>query len=235
MSTRYNKHILLEEIGLLGQQSLAEAKVLVVGAGGLGNPLATYLAAMGIGQLGIADGDVVEESNLARQFAFTVQDLGKPKAECLAARLRQNNPAIRIETITSFLSSDNLDSIAADYTLICDCTDNAGSRLLLNSHCATKHKPLFYTAAVGWEAYASLLHGKQGIGLTQLFSEEALRGQEQNCASLGIAAPVCGQIASFTANEVLKWICQLPVAIDGQLFALDGLSGRSRFLKIGKS
>lgn len=232
---RYVQQTAVGEIGVYGQHLLSEAKVLIVGAGGLGVPVATYLSAMGIGTIGIADFDRIQETNLHRQFVYTPDDIGRYKVEVLSDRLQVQNPTIKIEPYTTKLTIENAAEITAQYDLVCDCTDNAEIRLLLDQVCQERNKPLIYGAVKGWQGYVTVLHGKAKIKLIDIFSEADLVFESQNnCSIAGVVSTVCGIIGCQQANEVLKVLLEIESNLDGGIFCYDGLSNGTRVLKLRK-
>ena len=233
---RYLQQNLVSEFGVGGQARLSKAKILIVGTGGLGTPVATYLAAMGIGTLGLVDFDSIQQTNLHRQFAFTPEDIGKRKTEVLSARLRNQNPEIKIICHQVELTSENATGIIGDYDLICDCTDNVDTRLLLDKTCKITSKNLLYGAVRGWEGYVTVLHGKARIGLNDVFSESDLIFESQNnCSVSGVISTICGIIGCQQANEVLKIILGIQSNLDGAIFCYEGLSNTSRILRLKKT
>jgi len=232
---RYFQQNLVGEFGLNGQSKLRDAKVLIVGAGGLGTPVATYLTAMGVGQIGLADFDVVQETNLHRQFAFSSADIGKLKTKILSEKLVRQNPEIRISCHDVKLTQENAVYTVNDYDLICDCTDNARTRLLLDNICKGLDKKLIYGAVRGWQGYVTILHGNAQIGLTDIFSESDLILESQNnCSVSGVISTICGIIGSQQANEAIKIILGHESNLDGAIFYFDGLTNNSRILLVKK-
>ncbi|MBE99157.1 HesA/MoeB/ThiF family protein [Flavobacterium coralii] len=232
---RYLQQTLVSEFSVGGQAMLNKAKVLIVGAGGLGTPVATYLAAMGIGTIGIADFDIIQETNLHRQFAFTPTDLGKRKTEVLSTMLRKQNPDIKVYCHEVALRSENAADILSKYDLICDCTDNVNTRILLDKTCNVLNKKLLYGAVRGWEGYVTVLHGKALIGLNDIFSESDLLFESQNnCSVSGVISTVCGIIGCHQANEAVKIILGVESNLDGAIFCYDGLSNTSRIFRLKK-
>lgn len=218
---RYTPQLALPEIGITGQQKLARAKVLVIGAGGLGNPLCASLTGSGIGHLGIADGDVVAITNLHRQFLFSAGDVGKNKATVIREKLALQNPAITLAEFPFFLTKENAREIISGYDIICDCTDNGEARILADSVCAELNKPLVYAAVSGWEGYITVLHYHKKITLSQVFPVENI--SDLNCAITGIAPPVCGIAASIQAGEVLKILLEQEGVLDGKILCFNAL------------
>ena len=230
---RYLQQGLVNEIGIEGQRKLNGARVLIAGAGGLGTPVATYLAAMGIGTIGIADFDIVQETNLHRQFNYTPEDIGKLKTEVLSSRLRTQNPDVTINPYEEKLGLENLSEILGKYDLICDCTDNVNTRILLDKTCKELNKKLVYAAVRGWQGYVSILHGNAEISLTDIFSESELLFESQNsCSMSGVISTVCGIIGTHQANEALKIVLGLESNLDGAIFSYDGLTNQSRTLRL---
>lgn len=230
---RYLQQGLVNEVGIEGQRRFSGAKVLIAGAGGLGTPVATYLNAMGIGTLGIADFDIVQETNLHRQFYYTPEDIGKLKIEVLSSRLRTQNPDVTINCYEEKLGLENVSDILGKYDLICDCTDNVNTRVLLDKTCKELNKKLVYAAVRGWQGYVSILHGKAEISLTDIFSESELLFESQNnCSMSGVISTVCGIIGTHQANEVLKIVLGLQSNLDGAIFSYDGLTNQSRTLRL---
>ncbi len=231
---QYGQQVRVGEIGLTGQQRILEAKVLVIGAGGLGNPVATYLAGAGVGKLGIVDGDRIESTNLHRQFMFTAQETGRSKAEVLAEKLRQLNPQIEIEAYPSFLDAENAEKLIDVYDIICDATDTVDSRILIDETCARLGKPLVHAAVRGWEGYVTVLNHHRKIRLTDLFSLDLLQESAANsCVNAGIVNVTCGIAGSMQAGEVLKIILEQN-GLDGEILCFDCLTNVYRRFKILK-
>ena len=168
--SRYSQQISLPELGKKGQKQLSEARILIIGAGGLGNPLATYLAAMGVGYITIIDGDIISETNLHRQFCFRNKDINKHKSQTLAECLKNQNPGINIDYFNYFLNEDNAGEFIQNHHVVCDCTDNVTARILIDKICGEQKKPLIYATVVGWSGYVAVLHYKKGVELNDIFS-----------------------------------------------------------------
>jgi len=219
---RYAPQIAVVEIGAEGQLKLASAKVCIIGAGGLGTPVATMLAAVGVGSIIIVDGDRVAPSNLHRQFQFTPADIGKPKAEVLAAQLRLQNPAIEVVAIAEHLTDENAEQLISSAEVVADCTDQLESRLLVDRMCASLSKPLVFAAIGGWEGYLTILHHHQRFALDQAFDLAGFYADAVlNCAQTGIVPTTCGVVGNLQANEVLKILLGLDNVLDGQLLCVD--------------
>lgn len=230
---RYQKQIVLSEYGDSGQSKLASASVLIIGAGGLGIIVSSYLVAMGVGHVGICDFDQVELSNLHRQFLYTPQDIGKNKATVLAEKLRIQNPDIKIDSFVATFDTKNNAMIAADFQLVCDCTDDGFTRMLINDYCAQTNKVLVHGAATQWNGYVTVFHHQKGFDLKDIFDfTDYLKSQ--NCSEVGIHSPVVGLIGSFMANETIKILLQLDAILEGKLLYYDMLTNQYRMVKIQK-
>jgi molybdopterin/thiamine biosynthesis adenylyltransferase len=230
--TRYTQQFLLPEIGLAGQEKLQAASVLVVGAGGLGTPLSVGLAAMGVGTLGIVDGDKVETGNLHRQFIYTPADIGQNKAAVIQQKLLQQNPDITINYLSHHLTTENATDVLAAYDIVCDCTDNIETRTLIDAVCKQLNKPLVYAAVSGWEGYVTVLHYHKKVGLQQAFPPENNISGAANCTVSGIAPPVCSIAANHQATEVLKIILGLNDVLDGKILCFNARLNIYRVLKL---
>ena len=211
----YSRQIMMKEIGEAGQQKLTEASVLVIGCGGLGAPVLYYLAAMGIGCLGLCDGDVVSLSNLNRQVLFTLDDIGKPKALTAEKRLLELNPKLKTIVYNRFLDGEMAKTIVSEYDIAVDCLDNFNTRFILNDVCITVGKP-FVHAGVG-EFCGQLLTVTPGTGpcLRCLFPN-GIQEKEPN-KPIGVIGTTSGVIGALQALEVMKYLLGLPVSNDGML------------------
>lgn len=208
---RYARQIALPEIGLQGQQALANAKVLVVGAGGLGCPVLQYLAAAGVGKIGIVDGDRVDLSNLHRQVLFGVDDIGDLKVKAAAAAIQRINPEINVKEYPFFLHNVLALKLLPKYDIIVDGTDNFATRYLLNDACALLQKPLVFAALSQWEAQLGVLHvplenGTRGINYRDIFPAPPAPEEVMNCAQAGVLGVLPGIIGTMQAAEVIKLI-----------------------------
>ena len=223
---KYQRQIMLAKVGEQGQLALRNAKVLVVGLGGLGNPVAMYLSAAGVGELFLADGDAVDESNLQRQILFTPKDVGKNKAEIAAQQLRTQNPDVDIETIDEMLDEETAAYYCSIVDIIIDCTDNIDIRFILNKCCFTQNKILISGAATGFDGQCFILNRqtkertKQGCYQCLIPSKED--APVLNCQTAGIVGPVLGIIGSMQALMCIKAIIGLKVPTH-QLMVFDGL------------
>lgn len=221
---RYNRHIILSEIGAKGQQKLCEAKVLVVGAGGLGCPVLQYLAAAGIGTLGIVDFDVVEESNLQRQILFGSSTLGINKALAAKERLLDLNPTIIINAYPQKLDVYNITDIFKEHDIIVDGTDNFATRYLINDAAILLDKPVVYGAIFKFEGQVSVFNYDGGPSYRCLFPEPPEAGTVPNCSEIGVLGVLPGIIGTMQANEVLKLILGIGTSLSGKLFFYDAMA-----------
>ncbi len=205
---RYNKQVMLEDVGLLGQTMLKEAKVLVIGAGGLGAPLLQYLTSMGVGTIGIVDFDVVEISNLHRQILFTPDDAGMPKVEVTRAKLTKQNPYVSINTYPVVLSEENAEQIFADYDLIVDGCDNFLTRYIVNDTCVKMDKPLVYGSILGYQGQIAIFNYKGSKHLRDLFPEPPNPEDVPSCSENGVMGHVPGIVGLYMCNLVTQLIME---------------------------
>ena len=227
---RYARHILLREIGGPGQQRLKSARVLVVGAGGLGSPALLYLAAAGVGTLGVIDADSVEGSNLQRQIIHTDARIGLPKVQSAEIAMRALNPFIEVRPYQRRLD-DETASLIADYDLILDGTDNFDTRYLVNRLCVQAGKPLISAAITQWEGQISLYDPARGGPCYEcVFPERPLPGMVPTCAEAGVAAPLPGIIGSMMAMEAVKYLTGAGDPLRGRLMIFDALYAEARVI-----
>lgn len=220
---RYSRHIMLPQIGKTGQQQLKAARVLIVGAGGLGSPLCLYLAAAGVGTLGIVDHDRVDESNLQRQVLFGTSDIGKSKAVQAASRIADLNPYTQVQVHDTILSADNAMEIIRDYDLVIDGTDNFPTRYLVNDACVFLDKPNVYGSIFRFDGQASVFHYQGGPCYRCLFPEPPPAGMVPSCAEGGVLGILPALIASIQATEAIKIITGLGDSLSGRLLLYDAL------------
>lgn len=237
---RYARHIAMPEFGLEGQKQLKKAKVLVIGAGGLGSPLLLYLAAAGVGTIGIVDFDKVDESNLQRQVLFSVTDIGKFKVLAAKARLEKLNPNIRIVAHKIRLSSENALYLFSQYDLVADGSDNFPTRYLVNDACSLAGKTLVYGCISQFEGQASVFNfpfsnGTRGPNYRDMFPVPPPPGLIPNCAEGGVLGALPGIIGSIQAGEVIKILTGIGEPLVGRLFLFDAASFTTRILKIQKN
>jgi sulfur-carrier protein adenylyltransferase/sulfurtransferase len=231
---RYSRHLLLPEVGVEGQRKLKAARVLTIGAGGLGSPLSLYLAAAGVGTIGIVDFDVVDLTNLQRQIVHGTSTLGTPKLESAKARLTDLNPNVNVETHEARLTSENALDIIRDYDIVVDGTDNFPTRYLVNDACVLLGKPNVYGSIFRFEGQASLFYAKEGPCYRCLYSEPPPPGLVPSCAEGGVLGVLPGIIGSIQALETIKWIIGAGDSLVGRLLLFDALKLRFRELKLRK-
>ncbi len=232
---RYSRHLLLPEVGLEGQQKLKAAKVLCVGTGGLGSPLAFYLAAAGIGTLGLVDFDVVDESNLQRQIIHTTKDVGRPKIDSAAEKLKALNPYMNVVKHETMLTSANALEIIRDYDIVADGTDNFPTRYLVNDACVLTGKPNAYGSIFRFEGQASVFATKEGPCYRCLYPEPPPPGLVPSCAEGGVLGILPGLVGVIQATEVIKLILGKGEPLIGRLLLVDSLGMHFRELKLRKN
>ena len=232
---RYSRHILLDEIGIEGQQRLLDARVLIVGAGGLGSPAALYLASAGVGRMILADDDTVDLTNLQRQILHTLERVGQAKALSGQAALRGINPEVQVEPVTTRLAGAALEALVVDADVVLDCCDNFATRHALNRACVSQRTPLVSGAAIRFAGQLTVFDSRRDHApcYNCLFPE----GEEVDdvrCAVMGVFAPLTGIIGAMQAAEALKLIVGIGEAAVGRLLLLDGLSMEWRSVKFGQ-
>jgi molybdopterin/thiamine biosynthesis adenylyltransferase/rhodanese-related sulfurtransferase/molybdopterin converting factor small subunit len=231
---RYSRHLLLPEVGVEGQRKLKAARVLTIGAGGLGSPLSLYLAAAGVGTIGIVDFDVVDLTNLQRQIVHGTSTLGHSKLESAKARLTDLNPNVSVETHEGRLTSENALDLIREYDIVVDGTDNFPTRYLVNDACVLLGKPNVYGSIFRFEGQASLFYAKEGPCYRCLYSEPPPPGLVPSCAEGGVLGVLPGIIGSIQALETIKWIIDAGDTLIGRLVLFDALKLRFRELKLRK-
>jgi molybdopterin/thiamine biosynthesis adenylyltransferase/rhodanese-related sulfurtransferase len=231
---RYSRHLLLPEIGIAGQAKLLEAKVLIVGAGGLGCPLSLYLAAAGVGTIGLVDFDLVDTSNLQRQVLYSTSDVGRPKVEAAAERIRGLNPDVNVVPYKERLTSANALGILTDFDVIIDGTDNFPTRYLTNDACVLLGKPNVYGSVFRFEGQASVFDAKRGPCYRCLFPEPPPAGMVPSCAEGGVLGVVPGMIAMIQATETIKLVTGKGTPLIGRLLQYDSLAMKFREFKLHK-
>jgi sulfur-carrier protein adenylyltransferase/sulfurtransferase len=231
---RYSRHLIMPEVALDGQKKLKQARVLTIGAGGLGSPLAMYLAAAGIGTIGIVDFDVVDESNLQRQIIHGTSDLGRPKLESARERIEDINPNVDVETFGEPLSSENALEIFEDFDVIVDGTDNFPTRYLVNDASVLTGKPNVYGSIFRFEGQASVFYAEEGPCYRCLYPEPPPPGLVPSCAEGGVLGILPGAIGTIQATETVKLILGIGEPLIGRLLLYDALSMRFREMKLRK-
>jgi adenylyltransferase/sulfurtransferase len=231
---RYSRHLVLPEVGVEGQLRLGRARVLVVGAGGLGSPLGIYLAAAGVGHIGLVDFDVVDLSNLQRQVLYETQDVGRSKLERARRRIEALNPHVRVDCHPARLTSDNALEILREYDVILDGTDNFPTRYLVNDACVLLGKPNVYGSIFRFEGQVSVFGAPGGPCYRCLYPEPPAPGSVPNCAEGGVLGVLPGTIGTLQATEAIKLILGRGRPLVGRLLLFDALEMRFRELKLRK-
>ena len=233
--SRYSRHLILPEVGMEGQQRLKAAKVLCVGTGGLGSPLAFYLAAAGVGTLGLVDFDVVDASNLQRQIIHSTKDIGRKKLDSAAEKLTALNPSLNVVKHETMLSSANALEIIKDYDIVADGTDNFPTRYLVNDACVILGKPNAYGSIFRFEGQASVFATEEGPCYRCLYPEPPPPGLVPSCAEGGVLGILPGLVGVIQATEVIKLILGKGSPLIGRLMLVDALNMRFRELKLRKN
>jgi len=231
---RYSRHLTLPEVGVAGQTQLREARVLLIGAGGLGAPLGMYLAAAGVGRIGWVEFDTVELSNLQRQVLFGTSDVGRSKLERACERLAELNPHVHVEPHAVRLDADNALELLGDYDVIVDGTDNFPTRYLVNDACVLLGKPLVYGSIFRFEGQVSLFDARKGPCYRCLYPEPPPAGSVPNCAEGGVLGVLPGIIGTLQATEAIKLIIGQGESLLGRLLLFDALEMRFRELRLRK-
>jgi len=236
---RYARHILLREVGGVGQEKLLNARVLVVGAGGLGSPLLMYLAAAGVGTLGIVDDDVVDLSNLQRQIIHTSSDIGRSKVESAAASIAAINPDVRVISHGTRINASNALDLLSDYDVVADGSDNFATRFLVNDAAYFANVTLVSGAILRFDGQVSTFkpyqldeNGNAGPCYRCIFREAPPEGQIPSCAEAGVLGALCGMIGSLQATEILKELMGIGESLSGSLLITEGLGTEFRKIKV---
>jgi len=219
---RYSRHILLDEIGIEGQRRLLDSHALVIGAGGLGSPVALYLGTAGVGRITIVDHDTVDVTNLQRQIAHTLARVGRPKAESARDTIAAINPDVRVSPLVERADAARLDALVRDADVVVDCSDNFATRHAVNAACVVHRKPLVSGAAIGFDGQVSVYDTRDATApcYACLFPADATF-EEVQCATMGVFAPLVGIIGSVQAAEALKLLASIGSSLAGRLQMLD--------------
>jgi len=232
---RYSRHLIMPEVGMAGQQKLKAARVLCIGAGGLGSPLALYLAAAGVGTLGIVDFDVVDFTNLQRQIIHSTADVGRKKLDSAAEKLKAINPFVNVKKIETRLSSENALELFREFDIIADGTDNFPTRYLVNDACVLTGKPNVYGSIFRFEGQASVFATEEGPCYRCLYPEPPPPGLVPSCAEGGVLGILPGLVGVMQATEVIKLILGAGEPLIGRLLLIDALGMKFRELKLRKN
>jgi adenylyltransferase/sulfurtransferase len=232
---RYSRHLIMPEVGIRGQKKLKAASVLLIGTGGLGSPLSLYLAAAGIGRIGLVDYDVVDETNLQRQVIHHTSDVGKPKLDSAAAKLADLNPFVVIEKHNVPLTSENALDLLKDYDIIIDGTDNFPTRYLVNDACVILGKPNVYGSIFRFEGQLTVFYAKEGPCYRCLFPEPPPPGLVPSCAEGGVLGILPGTIGTLQATEAIKLILGIGKPMIGRMMLYDALNMSFDMIKLRKN
>ena len=221
---RYARHILLDEIGEKGQEKLLSSRVLIVGAGGLGSPIAMYLAAAGVGTIGIVDDDNVDLTNLQRQIIHTTQSIGMPKTLSARKRIEALNPDISVNTYVQRIDSGNVKSIFGDYDFVLDATDNFETKFLVNDTCVEMGKPFSHGGIVRFSGQLMTSVPGEGPWYRCMFEDPPEPGDVPSCKEVGVIGAICGMIGSMQGMEAVKYLLGIGNLLTGQLLTVDALT-----------
>lgn len=229
---RYSRHLLIPEVGVEGQERLAAARVLCIGAGGLGSPVLQYLAAAGVGRIGIVDDDRVDESNLQRQTIFATSDIGESKAQVAAQRVREINPLVAADAIPLRFDESNARDLVRLYDVAVDCTDRFETRYLINDACSLEAKPDVYGSIFRFDGQVSVFARGRGPCYRCLFPQAPPAGSVPTCAEGGVLGVLAGIVGTWQANEALKLILDIGKPLIGRLLLIDALGAQVREIEI---
>ncbi len=229
---RYSRHIILKEIGVKGQKKLLNGKVLIIGAGGLGAPAALYLAAAGVGTIGIADADVVDLSNLQRQVIHSTNDLGKPKVESAKETINAINPDVNVVTYHDFVTSENILDMVKDYDFVIDGTDNFPAKFLINDACVMAKKPLSHAGIIRFKGQLMTILPGEGPCYRCVFKDPPPKDAVPTCKQAGVIGAMGGVIGSLQAMEAVKYITGVGELLNGYLLTYDALTMEFHKIKL---
>ena len=232
---QYSRHLLLSEVGEEGQLKLKAASVLVVGAGGLGCPILQYLAAAGVGNIGVIDHDVVDQTNLQRQLLYTHEDIGKLKVKCAIKRLSQLNPYIEFTGISEKLDRKNAIELFHEFDIIVDGSDNFQTRYLVNDAAVLTSRPIVFGSIFKFEGQVSVFNYEGGPTYRCIYPTPPAPGESANCSEIGVIGTLPGIIGSYQANEVIKMICGIGEVLSGKLLLVNTLDMNHQILKVQKN
>ena len=231
---RYSRHIILKEVGAKGQKKLMNAKVLIIGAGGLGSPAALYLAAAGIGTIGIADADEVDLSNLQRQVIHTTEDIGKAKVKSAAETMQAINPELKVNTFREFVDSSNIMDMIEDYDFVIDGTDNFPAKFLINDACVMAKKPFSHAGIIRFQGQLMTYVPGEGPCYRCVFKNPPPKDAVPTCKQAGVIGAMGGVIGSLQAMEAIKYIIGKGDLLTGKLLTYDALTMKFRTVNLPK-
>lgn len=231
---RYSRHIILKQVGVKGQEKILDAKVLIIGAGGLGSPAALYLAAAGVGQIGIVDQDVVEISNLQRQVIHFTPDIGKKKVESAREKINQINPDVKVMTYFDRVNAENILQIINDYDFIIDGTDNFSAKFLINDACVFAKKPFSHGGILRFQGQ-TLTFTPDSTCYRCIFDQPPPKGSVPTCSQAGILGAVAGILGTIQASEALKYIVGIGELLTNKLLTFDALNMEFRTINLKRN
>ena len=231
---RYSRHLLIPEVGLSGQERLGASRVLVIGAGGLGSPALQYLAAAGVGRIGIVDDDVVDETNLQRQTIFSESDVGRSKAAAAAQRIQAINPLVNVDALNLRFDSSNARELVHLYDVVLDCTDRFPSRYLINDACFLEKRADVYGSIFRFDGQVSVFGAPAGPCYRCLYPEPPPLESRPTCADGGVLGALAGIVGAWQASEALKLLLGIGEVLAGRLLLIDTLSGRTREVRFDR-
>lgn len=232
---RYSRHILLREVGGKGQKKLLAGRVLIIGAGGLGAPIALYLAAAGVGTIGIADSDVVDISNLQRQVIHFTPDIGKPKVESAREKMEAINPDVRVRTYREWIDSSNIDDIIAEYDFVIDCADNFATKFLINDACVLAGKPYSHGGILQFFGQTFTIRPGKSACYRCLFPKPPPRDAIPTCSQAGVIGVLPGVIGTVQATEAIKFLLGIGTLLTDRILTYDALDMEFRAVDIRKN
>lgn len=232
---RYSRHLILQNVGIEGQKKLAQAQVFVAGAGGLGSPIALYLAAAGVGRIGIIDDDVIDLSNLQRQILHTTPEVGTPKVLSAQKKLHALNPNVQVDTYQERLNAQNILKIIESYDIIVDGTDNFGTKFLINDACVLLDKPYSYGGILRFSGQTMSIKPKESACYACVFNSPPPAGTVPSCSSAGILGSIAGILGTIQATEVLKMILGIGEPLYNTILSFDALSMEFRKIHVSKN
>ncbi len=232
---RYSRHIILEDVGIEGQDKIMDSKILIIGAGGLGSPVALYLAAAGVGEIGIVDGDVVDLSNLQRQVIHATKDIGVPKCESARAKMIAINPHIKVNTYKKFVDASNLLELVSGYDFIIDGTDNFSAKFLINDACVLANKPYSHGGILRFGGQTMTIKPNESACYACVFDRPPPKDAVPTCSSAGILGAIAGMLGTIQATEALKYIVGAGQPLYNSLLSFDAKTMNFRKINFKKN
>lgn len=229
---RYSRHIILNGVGVEGQKKLLNGKVLVIGTGGLGSPVAMYLTAVGVGTIGIADNDEVDLSNLQRQVIHSTKNIGRAKVLSAKESMEAINPDVKVNIYPTFISADNIINIINEYNFIIDCTDNFATKFLINDACVMAKKPFCHAGIIGFEGQLMTYVPEKGPCYRCIFKNPPPNDAVPTCKQVGVIGAICGVIGSLQAMEAIKYLLGIGDLLTGYLLTYNALKMEFRKIKL---